>query len=160
MPLCDSMLEQFHSWTQLRLLPSTDSPIHNSSACISSTASFLPAAQINLIWTTAKDVLPNTDCTQAAFSVNSRHPVTPPPPSPGCDGMVQSAAGWCQVQRTAYATPHNALSMGTTQQFSRFCSWWPWPLTLTFKRVQERDQTHLPCEFLCKSVQRFPRYLR
>ena len=28
-----------------------------------------------------------------------------------------------------------------------FCPWWPWPLTLTFKLVQVRDQTRLPWEF-------------
>jgi len=28
-----------------------------------------------------------------------------------------------------------------------YCSCWPWSLTLTFKLVQVRDQTRLPCEF-------------
>ena len=29
----------------------------------------------------------------------------------------------------------------------RFCPWWPWPLTLTFKLVRARNQTHLLCKF-------------
>jgi len=29
----------------------------------------------------------------------------------------------------------------------RFCPWWPWPLTLTFKLVRVRDQTRHPYEF-------------
>ena len=29
----------------------------------------------------------------------------------------------------------------------RVLSWWSWPLTLTFKLVQARDQTRFPCEF-------------
>ena len=29
----------------------------------------------------------------------------------------------------------------------RFCPWWPWPLTLTFKLIRARNQTCLPCEF-------------
>jgi len=39
------------------------------------------------------------------------------------------------------------MGMTQTQQFSRFCPWWPWPSTLTFKIVRARDQARLPCEF-------------
>jgi len=31
--------------------------------------------------------------------------------------------------------------------WEEICPWWPWPLTLTFKLVQAKDQTCLPCEF-------------
>ena len=63
--------------------------------------------------TRAKDVLPNTDRTQAAVSVHYRHPA--------------AATEWsslllyvvCSVRHTRY----NALSMETTQQFSQFCPW-------------------------------------
>jgi len=34
-----------------------------------------------------------------------------------------------------------------TQQFSQFCPWWPWSLTMTFKLVLARDQTRLGSEF-------------
>jgi len=60
-----------------------------------------------IIVTRAKEVLPNIDRTQAAVSVHSRHPVTP-----DCDGMVPPAAGGRHLQRTAYTTLYNALSMG------------------------------------------------
>jgi len=36
---------------------------------------------------------------------------------------------------------------GKNAALFRFCRWWPWPLTVTFKLVQARDQTRLPCEF-------------
>jgi len=29
----------------------------------------------------------------------------------------------------------------------RFCPWWPWPLTFTFKLLQARNEARFPCEF-------------
>jgi len=70
-------------------------------------------------------------------------PVTPSPPA--ATQWFRLLLHLCCVRRTHY----NALSMKITQQFSRFCPWWPWlwPLTLTFKLVRARDQTRLPCKF-------------
>jgi len=69
---------------------------------------------------TSKDILPNIDRQQAAVSVHVRHPV-----SSGCDGMVPSAAGCRHLQRSAYATPYNALSMGRKTPCVDL-DLWPW----------------------------------
>jgi len=46
--------------------------------------------------------------------------------TPNSDGMVPPAAGWRHLQRTAYATLHNALSsMGRNTPFGDF-DLWPW----------------------------------
>ena len=57
--------------------------------------------------------------------------------------MVPSAAAWRYLHRARY----NAFSMG-----KKFCLWWPWPLTLTFKLVRARDQTRLHCEIQIRSA--------
>jgi len=64
--------------------------------------------------TRAKDVLQNTDRTEAIISVHSRH--------------TQAATQWCHlllddVTCSVWRTPYNALSIGMMQQFSRFCPW-------------------------------------
>jgi len=73
-----------------------------------------------------------THCTQAAEI------------TPSSDGMVPSAAEWRYLQR-ALSIP--SLPGGDESAQCIFCPWWPWPLTLTFKFVQARDQACLPCEF-------------
>jgi len=69
--------------------------------------------------------------------------VTSPPPISNRPEWFRLLLHLCCVWHTSY----NALSMRMTQQFSRFCPWWPWPLTLTFKLVRARDQKRLPCKF-------------
>ena len=74
------------------------------------------------------------------------------PSPPSGDGMVPSASAWRHLQRTAYSaclSMSMSLSMGMMQQFSRFCPWWPWPLTfeLDIQTPPRWDQTRLPCEF-------------
>ena len=86
----------------------------------------------SIILLRAKDVLPNTNRTQAAKI------------TPGSDGMVPSAAAWCCLQR-ACSIPSLPGGDGSAQHV--FCPWWPWPLTLAFKLVRASDQTCLPCEF-------------
>jgi len=68
-------------------------------------------------------------------------PVTPSPPA---------ATEWsclllhlCCVRRTR----NNALSMGMTQQFSRFCPCWPWPLTTDLDVQTHSSKTCLSCKF-------------
>jgi len=50
------------------------------------------------------------------INVHSRHPVTP-----------SAATEWSRLLLyeicSVWRTPYNALSMGMTQQFSRFCPW-------------------------------------
>jgi len=67
--------------------------------------------------------------------------------------MVPSAAVWCCLQRAHYSASCSRMyhsftagGQGWWECTTRFCPWWPWPFTLTFKLVQARDQTRLPCE--------------
>ena len=91
--------------------------------------------------------LPNIHRTQAAVSVYSRHPVTPPAATEWCRLMLDDVI--CSVRRT------RRLTMGMTQQFSRFCPWCLWHLTLTFKLVRARLQTRLLCKFGANPFSRF-----
>ena len=67
--------------------------------------------------------------------------------------MVQSAAAWHYLQWPHYNAScsrmdHSVAAGGGDRSAQHlFWSWWPWPLTLTFKLVAARDQTRLPCEF-------------
>jgi len=88
---------------------------------------------LSKIATRAKDVLPNTNRTQAATTLRPRCLCTPV--TPDSDGMVPSAVAWRYLRRARY----NAISVG-----SNFVpgdsDFWPW-------LVRARDQTRLPCEF-------------
>ena len=90
--------------------------------------------------TRAEDVLPN---------ITARKP---PKSSPGCGRMVPSAVVWRYLQRARYKTScnrtdHSFAARRWWECTARFCPWWPWPLTLTFKLARVRDQTRLPREF-------------
>jgi len=92
--------------------------------------------------TRAKDVLLNTNHTQAAEI------------TPASNGMIPSAAAWRCLQRARYnascsRTDHSFAAGGWRECTARFN---PgdldlWPLTVTFKLAQARDQTRLPGEF-------------
>jgi len=60
----------------------------------------------------AKDVLPDIDSMQAAVSMHSHHPFTPP----AATEWTRLLPVFCSVRRR----PYNALSMGVTQQFFVF----------------------------------------
>jgi len=47
----------------------------------------------------------------------------------------------------AATTFHSITSGGDGSAQHIFCPWWPCPLTLTFKLMRARDQTHLPWKF-------------
>jgi len=85
-----------------------------------------------------EDVLPNIDRTYKTRSVCT--PVTHhhTAATEWCPLLLDDVI--CSVRRTSY----NALSMGMTQQFSRFCPWWPWPLTLTFQLIRARTKHIFP----------------
>jgi len=90
--------------------------------------------------TRAEDVLPN---------ITARKP---PKSSPGCGRMVPSAVVWRYLQRARYKTScnrtdHSFAARRWWECTARFCPWWPWPLTLTFKLARVKDQTRLPREF-------------
>jgi len=54
--------------------------------------------------------------------------------------------GTKHVFRVNLAQIHSAVPAISAENLV-FCQWWPWPLTLTFKLVQARDQPCLPFEF-------------
>ena len=56
---------------------------------------------------------------QAAESYHHHALLSPPAATEWCRLLLHVI---CSVQ----CMPYNALSMGMTQQFFRFCSWWPW----------------------------------
>jgi len=92
--------------------------------------------------TRAKDISPNINRMQAAVSVHSNCPVTPPPASQWSRLQLHILCSvWCMLSI--------ALSMGWLSSFSFFV---PvnldlLPFTLTFKLPWARDETRLPCKF-------------
>jgi len=64
------------------------------------------------------------------------------------------------VTSLATSTFHSVVAGGDGSGQRVFCHGWPCPLTLTFKLVRARDQTHLPREFGANPFQPFRRYLR
>ena len=101
-------------------------------------------AQKKQIETRTKDIWPNIHCTSSQKSkvpitMCSRHPFPRQPRNgPICYCTLFATYG-------ALLTVHCLLEWCI--QFFQFCTWWPWPLTLTFKLVQARDQSRLLCEF-------------
>jgi len=83
--------------------------------------------------TRAKDVLPNTNNTQATEII---------PPGQHRNGPV-----FCCMTLFAASAFHPIAARVDGSAQCIFCPWWLWPLTLTFKLVQARDETRFPHEF-------------
>jgi len=91
--------------------------------------------------TRAKDVLPTIHRTQGRRS----HP--------------PAATKWCRLPLSDVICSERVpfrrcRGDGSGQRVC--CSWWPWPLTLTFKLVRARDQTRFPSEFGSNPFSRSP----
>jgi len=97
--------------------------------------------------TRAKDVLPNIHHTQAIeipVTMHSSHP-----------WQWQNGAICCCTSFEAYGTCHSALSVGMTQQFSRFCPWWPFTFDLGIQTRPSEGSSASSLWIWHKSVQRF-----
>jgi len=123
----------------------------------------LPRSHTLFCWWDVSVILPSSSFYRQTqhYYCTTQHTTTGTYVSPTINHM--QATTWINIAHTVCAlpSPPAATQWSSLLLHNVICSeriimhfqsggnlfWWPWPLTLTFKLVWERDQTRLPCEF-------------